>query len=98
VSITPLFVRYHLSPPAAYHIQDLPLGEMIGDVFLEILAFLPLGAIVRVAQVQSAWKKLVDANESHIYHNAAMLHRFVPEASTTLQDAVHALEFDTSFF
>ncbi|KAF8170983.1 hypothetical protein K438DRAFT_1982267 [Mycena galopus ATCC 62051] len=72
------------------------LAEINTDIQLEIIACLPLGAIARVVQVHAAWKELVDANESNIYHDAAMLHRFVLSANTTLVDAVSSLDFDTS--
>ncbi|KAF8169617.1 hypothetical protein K438DRAFT_1774198 [Mycena galopus ATCC 62051] len=72
------------------------LAEINTDIQLEIIACLPVGAIARVVQVHAAWKELVDANESNIYHDAAMLHRFVLSANTTLVDAVSSLDFDTS--
>ncbi|KAF7340564.1 Cytochrome P450 [Mycena sanguinolenta] len=74
----------------------LPVAEITSDVFLEILACLSLGAIARVLQVQKTWKDLVDANESNIYHNAAMLHRFISSVDATLEDAISGLDFDTS--
>ncbi|KAF8187561.1 hypothetical protein K438DRAFT_1009387 [Mycena galopus ATCC 62051] len=73
-----------------------PPTELTSDALLDIIACLPLGAIARLVQVQSAWKILVYANESTVYHNAAMLHRFVPSVNTTLDDAVSTLDFDTS--
>ncbi|KAJ6452452.1 hypothetical protein C8R45DRAFT_641284 [Mycena sanguinolenta] len=72
------------------------MTEIPSDVFLEIVACLPLGAIARVSQVHKTWKDLIDANESNVYHDAAMLHRFVPSVDTTLQDAISRLDFDTS--
>ncbi|KAF8178845.1 hypothetical protein K438DRAFT_1726031 [Mycena galopus ATCC 62051] len=73
-----------------------PPTELTSDALLDIIACLPLGAIARLVQVQSAWKILVYTNESTVYHNAAMLHRFVPSVNTTLDDAVSTLDFDTS--
>ncbi|KAJ7648759.1 hypothetical protein DFH06DRAFT_1209530 [Mycena polygramma] len=73
----------------------MPLTRLSGDAALELLEFLPLSAIAPLALVQKAWKEFLDVNESNIYHSAAVFHRFIPATSTSLEDAIVALEFST---
>ncbi|KAJ6511675.1 hypothetical protein DFH09DRAFT_1100424 [Mycena vulgaris] len=72
----------------------MPLTRTTSDAALEIIALLPLSSIACLTLVQKAWKDFVDANESNIYHNAAVLHRFVPKISTALEDGIASLDFN----
>ena len=74
----------------------MPLTQLTNDASLDFVAHLPLSAIVGLRMVQRAWRDFVDGNEKIIYHNAAVLHGFIGSESTSLNDAIAALDFDAT--
>ncbi|KAI6102623.1 hypothetical protein EDD17DRAFT_695695 [Pisolithus thermaeus] len=47
------------------------------EVALQVVSYLPIQTLHRIVQVSRAWFDLIDANESTVYRNAAVLHCLV---------------------
>ncbi|EGN92333.1 hypothetical protein SERLA73DRAFT_117516 [Serpula lacrymans var. lacrymans S7.3] len=58
------------------------------EIALESLSYLPLHSLCIVPQVSRQWHDIFAANESSIYHKAAVLHHFAPSAVTSLSDSI----------
>ncbi|KAI0918988.1 hypothetical protein AcV5_002021 [Taiwanofungus camphoratus] len=61
------------------------------ELILQILQYLPFQSIYSLRLVSSYWRKFVTANDSSIYHQAALLHNYVASIDTLLSDAKAAI-------
>ena len=57
------------------------------ELALRILSFLPLSSLSSIQRVSHHWGKLFTANESVIYHNAAVYHGYIHSASVPIEEA-----------
>ncbi|OAX35084.1 hypothetical protein K503DRAFT_773853 [Rhizopogon vinicolor AM-OR11-026] len=48
------------------------------EIAIEIASYLPLQSLHQASLVSKKWHGLIADNEQTIYHNAAILHRFLP--------------------
>ncbi|KAH9941924.1 hypothetical protein B0H21DRAFT_543104 [Amylocystis lapponica] len=58
------------------------------ELVLHVLAYLPFQSLYSLHLVSRYWQTFVIANESSIYHHAALLHRFVSSVEQPLPEAV----------
>ncbi|KAJ7292712.1 hypothetical protein C8J57DRAFT_1266839 [Mycena rebaudengoi] len=56
------------------------------ELVLSILRFLPLATLARLQTTSREWNTFFKVNHSSIYHNAAVLHGFIPSASTVYSE------------
>ncbi|KAI0629050.1 hypothetical protein C8Q77DRAFT_1015195, partial [Trametes polyzona] len=65
------------------------------ELILRILSFLPLQSLRSVRLTARRWNDFIAANESTVYHHAALLHNFVDDFQTLLPEAreAHHLQF-----
>ncbi|KAK0505071.1 hypothetical protein EDD18DRAFT_1316224, partial [Armillaria luteobubalina] len=62
------------------------LSQLPAEIILEILAYLQLNSLASFASVSRSTKLLVDANESTIYRNAAVIHGLISSEGTQPAD------------
>lgn len=70
----------------SWYTIDIMLHMLPMEVAWEVMSYLPLQLLHRVALVSRTWKTLIAMNESSIYHKAAILHRFT-DTKTAPHDA-----------
>jgi hypothetical protein len=56
------------------------------ELVLSIFRFLPLATLARLQTTSREWNTFFKVNHSSIYHNAAVLHGFIPSASTVYSE------------
>ena len=64
------------------------LHRLPPELALESLSHLTVQHLEPLFLVSSHWKAFFFANESSVYRNAAVVHRFVPYPDITLSDAI----------
>jgi hypothetical protein len=57
------------------------------ELILKILSYLPIPSLSYFQRISRRYRDIVCANESYLYHNAALQHRFILSGETTLADA-----------
>jgi len=56
------------------------------ELVLEILSYLPVQSLHSFQSTSQHWNQVVRQNQSCLYHNVAVLHRFIPSTQSTLSD------------
>ncbi|KAI0665664.1 hypothetical protein C8Q78DRAFT_985901 [Trametes maxima] len=67
-----------------------PVDTLPTELILRILSYLPLQSLRSVRLLDRRWNEFFGANESTIYHHAALLHNFVDSLDTLLPEARQA--------
>ena len=72
------------------------LAELPVDIILYILQFLPIHSLHELCLTSKHWNELIQANESFLYHSAAVLHGYTPSTTRLVTDlpnlfSMHAL-------
>ena len=60
------------------------------ELVLHVFQYLPVSSLHAMAQLSREWYDFSLLNQSVIYHQAALLHRFIPNLSTPLSEAKKA--------
>jgi hypothetical protein len=62
------------------------LRQLPAELIVEVYSYLAIQHLRHLNVVARDWKEFFDVNESEIYHNAALLHRFSPSPKCSLSD------------
>ncbi len=60
------------------------------ELVLHVFQFLPISSLHAMAQLSRDWRAFFLVNQSVIYHQAALLHQFIPDLNIPLAEAKKA--------
>ena len=62
------------------------------EISLAVLSYLPLSTLCPLSSLSRRWRDFISANKSTIFHNAAILHEYIPPKTLLLEDALSIRE------
>lgn len=76
-------IELYLTPKTMLHILPIELS-------LSVLSYLPLQTLSSLPALSRQWFDFISANQSTIFHSAAVLHGYAQPGTVLLEDALSA--------